>query len=56
MVSHLLFFYDTQLFCDASKEHLEVLSWVFMSFEAVSRSKINLHKSDLISLEEVPNS
>ncbi|RVW72345.1 putative mitochondrial protein [Vitis vinifera] len=46
VVSHLLFADDTLVFCDASKEHVEVLSWVFMWFEAISGLKINLHKSE----------
>ena len=33
-VSHLFFADDTLIFCDASKENLEYLSWVFMWFKA----------------------
>ena len=41
--------------CDASKENLEYLSWVFMWFEACSGLKINLGKSELIPVGNVPN-
>ena len=53
--SHLLFANDTLVFCDASKEHVEVLSWAFMWFEAIFGLKINLHKSELIPMGVVPN-
>ena len=48
VVSHLLFADDTpSFFYGVSKEHVEVLSWAFMWFEAVF-VKINLDKSELI--------
>ena len=46
---------DTLVFYDASKEHLEVLRWAFMWFEAVFELKINLHKSELIHVGKAPN-
>lgn len=52
-VSHLLFADDTLILCDASKEKLECVSWVFMWFEAIFRLKINLEKSELIPMGEV---
>ena len=54
-VSHLLFVDNTLLFCDLSKEHVEVLSWAFTWFEAMFGLKINLHKSELIPMGVVPN-
>ena len=54
-VSHLLFVDNTLLFCDLSKEHVEVLSWAFTWFEAMFGLKINLHKSKLIPMGVVPN-
>ena len=39
VVSHILFVDGTLVFCDASKEHVEVLSWAFMWFEAISGLK-----------------
>ena len=55
VVSHLLFVDDTLISCDSNKEHLEVLSWMFMWFEVISGLKINLDKSELISMEKVDN-
>ena len=55
VVSHILFVDGTLVFCDASKEHVEVLSWTFMWFEVISGLKINLHKSKLIPVGVVPN-
>ena len=54
-VSRLLFADDTLVFCDASKEHVKVLSSVFMWFEVVSGLKINLDKNELIPMVVVPN-
>ena len=54
-VPHLLFAYDTLILCDASKENLEYLSWIFMWFEAISRLKVNLEKSELILVGDVSN-
>ena len=53
-VSNLFFADDTLIFYNASKENLEYLSWVFMWFEACSDLKINLEKSELIPIGEVP--
>ncbi|RVW80336.1 hypothetical protein CK203_039228 [Vitis vinifera] len=55
VVSHLLFVDDTLISCDSNKEHLEALSWMFMWFEVISGLKINLDKSELISMEKVDN-
>ena len=55
MVSHLFFTNDTLIFCDESKENLEYFNWVFMWFEVCSSFKINLEKSELIPVGEVPN-
>ena len=54
-VFHLLFANDTLILCDADKENIEYLSWVFMWFEAISRLKINLEKSEVISNGDVSN-
>ena len=54
-VSHVFFVDDTLIICDASKENLEHLSWVFMWFEPCSWLKINLEKSELILIRDVPN-
>ena len=54
-VSHLLFANNTLILCNASKENLEYLSWVFMWFEACSGLKINLGKSEIIPVGNIPN-
>ena len=54
VVSHL-FANNTLILCNASKENLEYLSWVFMWFEACSGLKINLRKSEIIPVGNVPN-
>ena len=52
-VSHLLFADDTIIFCEARKEHLTSLSWILAWFEAASGLRINLTKSEVISVGEV---
>ncbi|RVW42718.1 Transposon TX1 uncharacterized 149 kDa protein [Vitis vinifera] len=52
-VSHLLFADDTIIFYEARKEHLTSLSWILAWFEAASGLRINLAKSELISVGEV---
>ncbi|RVW76692.1 Transposon TX1 uncharacterized 149 kDa protein [Vitis vinifera] len=52
-VSHLLFADDTIIFCEARKEYLTSLSWILAWFEAASRLRINLTKSELIPIGEV---
>ena len=52
-VSHLLFVDDTIIFSEARKEHLTSLSWILAWFKAASGLRINLAKSELITVEEV---
>ena len=47
-ISHLLFAYDTVVFCETSEEQLMHLNWVLFWFEVSSGLKINLDKSVLI--------
>ena len=54
-VSHFLFVDDTLIQCDASKENLEYLSWVFIWFEVCLGLKINLRKSEMLPVGNVPN-
>ncbi|RVW88360.1 LINE-1 reverse transcriptase-like [Vitis vinifera] len=55
MVSHLLFADDTIIFCEASKDQLTHLGWILAWFEAASRLRINLAKSELIPVGEIDN-
>ena len=52
-ISHLFFADDTIVLCEASKEHLTHLSWILFWFEAASGLRINLAKSEIISVGEV---
>ena len=55
VVSHLLYFDDTIIFCEANPEQLMYLKWTLMWFETFSGLKINLNKSKIISLGRVDN-
>jgi hypothetical protein len=52
-ISHLLFADDTLIFCDAEEEELGNLRCLFLCFEAASRLKINLSKSEIVPIGEV---
>ncbi|KAJ9696951.1 hypothetical protein PVL29_008942 [Vitis rotundifolia] len=52
-ISHLLFADDTLVFCEESADQMTYLSWLLMWFEACSGLKINLEKSELISVGRV---
>ncbi|WJZ95322.1 hypothetical protein VitviT2T_014100 [Vitis vinifera] len=54
-VTHLLFADDTLVFCDDSQEQLTFLSWLLMWFEATSRLRINLNKSEILPVGRVEN-
>jgi hypothetical protein len=53
MVSHLLFAYDTLIFCDLNVEQFRDLRCLLLCFEAVSGLKINLSKSKIVPVIEV---
>jgi hypothetical protein len=55
MVSHLLFADDTLIFCDADSDQISNLRYVFSWFEVCSGLKINLSKSEIVSVGDVPN-
>ena len=55
VISHLLYANDTLLFCEANKDQLKFLSWTLIWFEAMSRLRINLNKSDIILVGFVAN-
>ena len=50
IVSHLLFADDTLIFYDAEADELQYLSWTFMWFEAIVGLKVNLSKTEAISV------
>ena len=54
-VSHLLFVDDTLIFLDAKPDHIFNLRLLFTWFEAVSGLKINLNKSEMVSVGNVPD-
>ena len=55
VISHILFAYDTPLFCDPNQDQSTYLSWLLMWFEAISVLKINLNKSEIILVHNVEN-
>ena len=55
MVSHLLFADDTLIFCNADVVQLEYLRRVFTWFEVVSRLRVNLQKSEMVPVWDIPN-
>ncbi|XP_023928181.2 uncharacterized protein LOC112039538 [Quercus suber] len=54
-VSHLLFVDDTLIFCDVDSHHLAALRGILARFEVVSWLKINLPKSEVVPIGNVPN-
>ena len=54
-VSRLLYADDTLIFFKASKDQLTHLCWVLMWFEALSRLRNNLDKSELLPIGNIPN-
>ena len=54
-ISHLLYVDDTILFCDASKEQLLHIRMVLIFFEAITGLKVNIGKSEIVSVGEVGN-
>jgi hypothetical protein len=54
VVSHLLFADDTLIFCEADPAHLFHLQSILIWFEATSGLRINLGKSELVQVGEVP--
>ncbi|XP_050259853.1 uncharacterized protein LOC126704908 [Quercus robur] len=54
-MSHLLFVDDTLVFCDADSNHITALRGILSRFEEMSGLKINLGKSELVPVGDVPN-
>ncbi|RVW78761.1 putative mitochondrial protein [Vitis vinifera] len=55
LVSHLLFADDTLVFCEASEDQMVYLSCLLMWFEVISGLRINLDKSEILSVGRVEN-
>ena len=53
MVSHLLYADNALLFYGADQEQLAHLSWLLMWFEIISGLRINLNKSEIISIGSI---
>jgi hypothetical protein len=46
---------DTVIMCNANSEHIYNMDHILLCFEAISGLKINLQKSELVVVGEVPN-
>jgi hypothetical protein len=55
LIYHLFFAYDTLFFCGADLLQIWHLRGVFIWFQAISRLKINFHKSELVPVGQLPN-
>ena len=54
-ISHLLFADDTILLCDASREQILFIRLVLTCFQAFTRLKVNVGKSEIVPIGEVSN-
>ena len=54
-ISHQLFADDTLIFCEADPDHLFHLRSILVWFEATSGLRINLGKSELVQIGDVPS-
>ena len=54
-ISHLLFADDTVLFCEASREQLLFIRLALSFFQAFTSLKVNVRKSEIVSVGEVRN-
>ena len=54
-ISHLFFFDDTILFCDASRDQLLYIRMVLIFFEAITGLKVYVGKSEIVPVRDVGN-
>jgi hypothetical protein len=54
LISHLLFADNTLIFCEADSGHIAHLRSILVWFEAISGLRVNLGKSELVQVGEVP--
>jgi hypothetical protein len=52
--SHMLFVDDTFIICDADVDRIHNLDHILLCFEAILGLKVNLQKSELVAVGEVP--
>ena len=55
VISHLFYTDDTLLFYEPNKDQMKFMSWTLMWFEAMSSLRINLSKSEIISVGPIVN-
>ena len=55
MISNLLFVDNTLIFCDADVDQIGYLKCTLLCFEAVSGLRVNLGKSEMVPIGNVPN-
>ena len=53
-ISHLLFADDTLIFCEVNPDHLFHLRSILVWFEASSSLRVNLGKSELVQVGDMP--
>ena len=54
-ISHILFVDDTILFCDACEEQILHVRMLILCFQVVIGLKVNVLKSEMVPIGEVPN-
>jgi hypothetical protein len=54
-ISHLLFVDDILIFCEANPDSLTYLRVILTCFKATSGLRVNLGKSEMVQVSEVPN-